>query len=394
MILKSPDKHLTDQEFYTLIKFFDLVIEKKGLGNKDTFKISDFRLGSEEEGEIFNNLFMSVQVLEISVAIEQGYRFDEQIEKAKEQVKRKPEKEQKELMKIISKIQSGKTIKVEEVAKVSWVWYGIYEHILFTPSEYKIPKEIEIIFRTEIDKYLDKVINDKLAISKRNYYKFEIQKKVLIELIENDKKISLYGNNFIIKERIDWDGALAKASDFCLLQTAYALQKIGYLQVLGIWETREYPKNSFDHNSPDFSKEPSKYININLNLEDIFITEINNKYKKDNPKNVLEKFDAKRGTIKFAGQEIELSKKGKETDAVLLMKTLTNERTSEWKHNDEILEDWGYNDDDQKRVPKNKVYFAGQKINNAIALKTQIEDFIECNTSKARINPKYRNADE
>lgn len=394
MIFKTPDKHLTDQEFFTLIKFFDLVIEKKGLDEKDTFKISDFGLGSEEGGTTFNNLFMSARVLEISVDIEQGYKFDEEIKKAEEEANAKPEKEQKQLLKIIRKIQSDKKVKIEEVGEISWIWYEIYNHIHFTPSEYKIPKEIEKIFRTEVDKYLDKLINGKLAIGKRNYYKFETQKKVLIELIENDKKISLYGNNFILKEKIDWDGVLIKAPDFCLIQTAYALQKLGYLQVLGIWETREYPKNAFDSNSPDFSKEPSHYININLVLEDIFIKEINNKYKKDNPKNVLEKFDTKRGVLKFAGKEIELSKKGKETDAVLLMKTLLKETTTEWKHNDEILEDWGYNDEDQKRTPKNKVYFAGQKINNAVALKTQIEDFIECNTSKARINPKYRNVDE
>jgi predicted RNA-binding Zn ribbon-like protein len=98
--------------------------------------------------------------------------------------------------------------------------------------------------------------------------------------------------------------------------------------------------------------------------------------------------------LKFAGQDIELSKKGKQTDAVLLLKTLLKEQTSDWKHNDEILTDWGYTDADQKKVPKNKVYFAGQKINNAVALKAQIEDFVECNTSKARINPKYRKVDE
>jgi len=109
---------------------------------------------------------------------------------------------------------------------------------------------------------------------------------------------------------------------------------------------------------------------------------------------LFEGYDEKHNLLRFAGQDIELSKKGKETDAVLLMKTLLKEETSEWKHNDEILTDWGYNDDDQKDVPKNKVYFAGQKINNAIALKTQIDDFIECNTSKARINPKYRKVDE
>lgn len=394
MILKSPEKHLTDQEFYTLIKFFDLVIEKKGLDDEDDFSLSHFGLGSEENGTIFNNLLPSIQLLEITVDIETGYKFDDQVKNAKEETKEKPEKEQKELQKIIRKIQSGKKVKIDEIAKVSWIWYEVYDYIRFTPSEYKIPTEIEKIFRAEIDKYLDKLINDKLVISKRNYYKFEAQKKVLIKLIEDGKKIALYGNNFIIKERVDWDGVLVKIPDFCLIQTAYALQKLGYLQVLGVWQNSEYPKKAFDSNSPDYDKEPVKYLNVNLVLEDIFIDEINSQYKKENPKNVFEKFDAKRGVLNFAGQEIELSKKGKETDAVLLMKTLLKEETNEWKHNDEILTDWGYNDDDQKDVPKNKVYFAGQKINNAVALKTKIEDFVECNTSKARINPKYRKVDE
>lgn len=101
-------------------------------------------------------------------------------------------------------------------------------------------------------------------------------------------------------------------------------------------------------------------------------------------------FNEKKGVLYFSGQEIELSKKGKETDAVLLLKTLLKTDEKEWLHNDEILSDWGYTEADLERIPKNKVYFAGQKINTAVALKTKIEDFIECNTSKARINPKYR----
>jgi hypothetical protein len=105
-------------------------------------------------------------------------------------------------------------------------------------------------------------------------------------------------------------------------------------------------------------------------------------------------FDDKTGVLKFADQEIALAKKGKETDSVLLMRTLLKESVGEWKFNDEILVDWGYSDELQIELPKNKVYFAGQKINNAIALKTKINDFIECNTTKARINPKYLKVDE
>lgn len=120
---------------------------------------------------------------------------------------------------------------------------------------------------------------------------------------------------------------------------------------------------------------------MNILIEEVFIEEINSSYKKENPKNIFESFDKSRGILKFAGQEIELSKKGKETDAVLLLSTLLKEKTTNWRHNDEIFEDWGYNDEDRKDLPKNKIYFAGQKINDAVAMKTKIEDFVECNTT-------------
>ena len=395
MILNSPDKHLTDQEFYTLIKFFDLVIEKKEIGDEETsFKLSDISAGSEETGTLFKRIFMSAQLLEISVDIEEGYKFDEEIEEARKEAGKKSEKEKVKLLKIIKNIKGGKKIKLTDIGTVSWVWYEVYQHIRFTPSEYGIPAEIETIFRTEINKYLDNFINNKLAVTKKNYYKFETQKKALINLIEENKKIALYGNNFIVSEKIDSFCVLEKLPDFCIIHTVYALQKLGYLKVVNVWEELKYPRNDFDKEKLDYNKEPRHFININMILDETFIDEINSKYKKDNPKNVFEKFDAKKGVLKFAGKEIELSKKGKETDAVLLLQTLLKEKTTDWKHNDEILADWGYNDDDQKDTPKNKVYFAGQKINNAVALKTQIDDFVECNTSKARINPKYRKVDE
>ena len=390
MILKSPDKHLTDQEFYTYAKFFDLIIEKKELeDDEDTFTIRDLTIGDDEAGTIFNRIFMSGQVLDVSVLIEKGYDFKKEIETAKKEVEKRPEKDRAKLLKTIKNIEDGKKIKFTDVADVSWVWYEVYGHMKFDPSTHKTPEQIEKIHRMEMDKYLDNFINNRLAVAKKNYYAFETQKKALITLIEEDKKISLYGNSFIVREKIDGKCIYEKLPDFCLLQTVYALQKLGYLKVVGMWEDVKYKEGSFSYDS-----KPTRYINVNLILDKTFIDEINNKYKKDNPKNVFEKFDPKKGTLKFAGKEIDLAKKGKETDAVLLMKTLIKSTNDEWVHNDEILEDWGYNDDDQKDLPKNKVYFAGQKINNAVALKTQIDDFVECNTTKARINPKYRKVDE
>lgn len=389
MIVKSPEKHLTDQEFYTHSRFFDWIIEKKQLDEEeDIFSIRDLTVGNDETGTIFNRIFMSAQILDLSISVHHGYKFDEEITNAKIEAEKKLEKEKSSILKIIKNIEDNKKIKITDVATVSWVWYEIYDHIRFTPSDYKVHEKMETIHRMEMDKYLDNFINNRLAIAKKNYYAFETQKKALINLIDEDKKITLYGNNFIVREKVDEKCVYERLPDFCLIQTVYALQKLGYLKVVNVWEDIKHKEGG------SWDSKPIRHINTNIILNQTFIDEINNKYKKDNPKNVFEKFDAKKGTLKFAGKEIDLAKKGKETDAVLLMKTLLKSKSDEWMHNDEILSDWGYNDDDQKDTPKNKVYFAGQKINNAVALKTQIDDFVECNTTKARINPKYRKVDE
>ena len=90
MILNSPDKHLTDQEFYTLIKFFDLVIEKKGIDDEETsFRLSDISAGNEEAGDLFNRIFMSGQLLEISIDIGEG-KDKQKIEKLKKELSKLP----------------------------------------------------------------------------------------------------------------------------------------------------------------------------------------------------------------------------------------------------------------------------------------------------------------
>src|SRR3989344_8214873 len=106
---------------------------------------------------------------------------------------------------------------------------------------------------------------------------------------------------------------------------------------------------------------------------------------------LFEGYDEKHNQLRFAGQGIELSKKNKETDAVLLIKTLKKEPERYW-FNDELLGDWGYQPHDE--TTKNKAYFAARKINEAVKMKTGVDDFIDHNTSKFRINPKYLKIDE
>jgi hypothetical protein len=98
--------------------------------------------------------------------------------------------------------------------------------------------------------------------------------------------------------------------------------------------------------------------------------------------------------LKFAGEEINLSLKGKDTDASLLMNTLYKRDDTEWVYNDEIFQDWSFNDADIKKSPKNKIYFAAKNINEKVAMKTKIDDLIEFNTEKVRINPRYNKIEE
>ena len=389
MITDSTNKHLTDQEFFTHIKLFKLLFGYESIENdyedNDTFKLSDLKIGNEEMGTIYNRINLGSQIANLKVLIKKGYDFDKQILKAKEEIQNKPEDEKKKLTKIIGKIEEAKNIEINEVSAISWVWYEIYNHICFTPSEYKIP-EIEKIFKMEIDKYLDNFINDKLSIVKHNYYKFENQKKVLIKLIEEDKKIRLYGNNFIIREKINNDCFVIKAPDFAIIQTVYALEKMDYLKVVRVWDELQYPRDNFDKASFDYNKTPEKYLNINLILEQLFIDELNENFREDNPKVYFEKYDSDKKVLKIAGKSISLAKKGKETDSIKLLETLLKDTDKTW-WNDEILEDWGYRTDED--TTKNKTYHAGKGLNKKIKDVAGIEDFIEHTTTEFKINPRY-----
>ncbi len=220
---------------------------------------------------------------------------------------------------------------------------------------------------------------------------FKKQRDILIKEIE--EKYEKYkrddleiGNPYIEPEyigdakestvKVTVSEANYEAELFLFVHTMMALSYKKYLKIEGFSYGTTHVLDVYDRGF---------LFKIKLRKDDIGIIAVSK---------LFESYDENYHLLKFAGQEIELAKKGKETDAVLLLKTLIGAKNAEWKHNDEILNDWGYNDEDIKGLPKNKVYFAGQKINNAIALKTQIKDFVECNTFKARINPKYRIVDE
>src|SRR3989344_6671900 len=121
MILDSPNKHLTDQEFFTHIKFL-LLMSGKFDEDEDKVSLTLLSIGEEEEYEIFSRIYMAWQFTETDVLLDKGvYGFEESFSKAKEEIDKKPDNEKKELKKLLNKVTTGKTFKAEEVVTLSWV---------------------------------------------------------------------------------------------------------------------------------------------------------------------------------------------------------------------------------------------------------------------------------
>ncbi len=102
----------------------------------------------------------------------------------------------------------------------------------------------------------------------------------------------------------------------------------------------------------------------------------------------FEGFDSDRGTLHFAGLKIAITASAKESYGKQLISTLQKE-PGQWWFEDQILDDWGYSDEEQKRLSKNRIYFVARQINQVVERKTQISDFLEYTTEKFRINPMY-----
>lgn len=348
-------------------------------GTKE-FKLRDLDITSNDDG-VFNRIQEEYGewINDLSVRIDKEYGFTKICEEGELASKTDTNRPKATYEKIFSKLKARDHLTMSEVASVSWPMVKIYEYVRFEPSEYKLKESQKDELNNKISGYLGLLENDALKINRRNYYRFDIQKKLLIDRIEKGELIKKYGNNFVSSEIVDYSGISARDSHLLFVQTVYALADIGYLTVFDAWGETDYT-----------DKEKIYRVSLNVEVHDTLLAELKQEYQKQNPKNLLEKFDAKSGVLKFAGQEILLGKKGKETDAIRLMKTLTSIEPDEWIERGEVYMDWGLSKDDRDQMAKNKIYYAKQAINEAIARKTQIEDFIEGGTIKWRINPRYR----
>lgn len=254
------------------------------------------------------------------------------------------------------------------------LWDDAASEIYLVPKEWV--KQEDIVLIKKLDEYIQKFINGELLIADTNYFNFQKQRQLFIGLIRDMKALEEYGKNFIISNRDNTLNPFYKNDSTLFIHTIYALEYLWYLRVLNL----------------DFSGASEYYPDYKVNIlpSESFKELIYQDFKKENPKTVIEWYDEKKWTLSFAWKKITISKSGKETDAKLLLATLMKAEWEDYIYNDEILEDWWYNDEDQKNIPKNKVYFAGQAVNKAMQLQTSIEDFLDITTTKARISPKYR----
>ena len=219
-----------------------------------------------------------------------------------------------------------------------------------------------------LDEYVQDFIDGGLVIAERNALIFERQKEQFFYLMLSTHLLEKYGQTFVLESNIKIN------SDFFYIHTLLALEKLGYIVLNQI---------SFSGSGTTSEVE----YKVNLKLKQAFIDEMHRKYQKDHPEAVYEKYDTASGTLYFLGKKIELSKSA-DSDAARLMNTLGRRISNNW-NKDEILDDWGYSLDEQKNLPQQKIYQAAVRIQNAVAKKTQVDDFLIFSTKEVRVNPKY-----
>ena len=376
----SPLKYyLSETEFYAYIKFYNLLFNSNFLKGKELFSLHQLHLKDYHDIHEAFSLIMGIQNIPQNMRISSDVPSEQEIKEIKKEIQQlENEEEKKAAKKILKKLNDGKSITLQEMSLMTWVWYEIYYKANFQPSNYKITS-FKRSYKKQLNNYLDAFINDQLLIDRKNYFGFDAQKKLLVYLLEEKKMLRLYGNNFIIIEPIDDQGNIKEQKEFALIQTIFALEKLGYLEVLDLWETSHGEENHC--------------IRINVIISAIFVEELNQKFQEDNPKLFFDKYDSNRKVLTIADKKITLAKKNKDTDSIRLLETLLKEpRERRWE--DEILEDWGYREDETKTLPKNKVYFAKNNLNTIIKKAVNIDDFIEGSTREFNINPRYLKIEE
>ncbi len=160
-MIEDLSKHLTDQEFFTYVKFFDMVVSKNNLADEDLNEINvyKFSIGEDESYRRFRRLFNFIKYQDLPVKISDSRynKLEEMIGSyANGKDAKEPGKPSKEDLAAISeKIKNGKPVKFSETGMLSWAWFEVYDSTHFLPHQYKISDETKSEVKKNIDAYLE-----------------------------------------------------------------------------------------------------------------------------------------------------------------------------------------------------------------------------------------------
>lgn len=258
---------------------------------------------------------------------------------------------------------------------------SVLDHLIgFDMKSYEdlnsLPLKDEKGLKKFIDKYIDNFIQDSLLKGRRNYYDFSEQKKqIFLELVFNQEK---YGKSFIFEypEKYGVQFGIETNTDFLFIHSLIALETLGYLEIEDMW--------IYDAELP--AKEQSINYKVKLKLKDKYFEErkkVTSMRTEEDEKEEI-KFDADTSVLLFRNEETIISRTRNKAGHFLL-ETLFKDKAKIWEL-EEIAEDWG---EDYAKDDWRKYYNAGRSVNEKVAKKTTIADFLIITNKTICINKKY-----
>lgn len=261
--------------------------------------------------------------------------------------------------------------------------YGSSSMLNFLEFNNKLTEKTSAKLSEFVNNYIDRFINDGLKIKNKNFYRFDKQKRVLVDFLHASEEN--YGNRFLIEAstHATVQGIYYQANEgvrtqeYIFAHTLIALEKLGYFVIEDIF---------VNNPSRAVNEQENDYYKVNITLSNKFYEEFIPRAK------VAEEttFDEATSSLTFNGKNIEISKT-KDSDPHYLLTILFRDKHKVWAY-DEIREDVLFQARGKKYNPHKdwrKIYNAAYSVNNKVQKATQISDFLNATKTSVAIKRPY-----
>jgi hypothetical protein len=236
-------------------------------------------------------------------------------------------------------------------------------------------------FRKKIILIIDKIIDDEQPTAE-DWRSSIIDKRTLIKKGLSNKEIDNIINYLKEKELVKSDSAIIKFGQAGSFDDDKIKTKEN--SVMSIRERYDFIQNNFVALVPDFEKlEEYKNKLFSLSIEEKKDNQINKKEKVKSSRKISYNIDSK--ILNFKDIEIDFSNSSKQAD---LLRTLFKDSKITWCNGD-LWDDWK---DEEENCPKktHMFYTAALGINDKLAKKILINDFLKPRMKEIKINEKYQ----